>query len=464
MEETLPTARAHRKRYRHVRLAHQLRRPLAIASLAAGLFGILINALDLSIYVGPGGVSLGTHPMTALLIVMLSVGLLHYRIGQATPSWRYVIGSIALGMTLFNLVQPDMVYNAFLPWSATADSRMGQDTSVMLAILFSSVIVRRRFGRVGMGLALTAVILLCFSFMGHSYDVHYLDGQMALTTMIALVPATFAVLSLYAHYPTLRPLLVSDENGMRTRMMVMIGFVVPWLGGIALYHGFGVPERDFPAEAIVLSAVVCSMICTSVYSGITHERSDRLRRLAERRLAFAALHDQLTGILNRAGINEVLGRSWARFRRSGHTAAVVLMDLDHFKSINDTYGHPAGDSVLAAVKSALAPNLRHSDVIGRWGGEEFVILLDGADKAAIEAICERLRQAMKRLPTFIAREDGEGIVPFAVSASFGASVFHASDRGFSDALRRADLALYDAKAGGRDRVMLRLDEDQSTAA
>ncbi len=464
MDGTTHISRAQHGRYRLVRSAHRLRIPLALVSLAAGILGLIVNVLDLTVTLGPGGAALGTHPMTALLIVMMSVGLLHMRLRQPTPAWRYAIGTIALCMTLLNLVQPDFVHDLFLPLAATADSRMGQDTSVVLAVLFSSLLIRRKAGRVGIALAILATGLIIFSVMGHTYDVHYLDGHMALTTLIALVPATLAVLTIYAHYPVARLPLTSDENGSRTRMMVILGFVVPWLGGLVLYRGYGVPDRSYPVEAIVLSVIACSMIGTALYSGLIQERADRLRRHVERQLAFAAVHDRLTGTLNRAGLNDVLDRLWKRFQRTGHGVGVVLMDLDHFKNVNDTYGHPAGDSVLAAVNAALSPHLRGSDVIGRWGGEEFVIILDVVDRQAVETISNRLRIAMKTLPKLIANQNEGMIVPFQVSASFGVGTFMDADDGYSDALRRADLALYRAKEAGRDQVMFQTIDGKSTAA
>ncbi len=464
LNDPLQITHAHQRRYRHVRSAHLLRVPLAMMSLAAGIVGLIVNALDLTITFGPGGAALGTHPMTALLIIMLSVGLLHFRLARPTPIWRYWIGIGALCMVLMNLIRPDVIHDAFLSLAATADSRMGQDTSVILGVLFGSVVIRRTSRRLGLALVLLATTLIVFSFMGHSYDVHYLDGQMALTTLVALVPATFAVLTIYAHHPILRLMLASDENGTRTRTMVLIGFIVPWFGGLVLYLGYGVPERDYPVEAMVLSVVACSMIAISLYSGLMQERADRSRREVERQLAFAAVHDRLTGTLNRAGLNSVLKQRWDRFRSTSRAVGVVLMDLDHFKSVNDTYGHPAGDSLLAAVGAALSPILRSTDIIGRWGGEEFVIVLNSVDQPKLESIAERMRLAVKDLPRVISEQNDDTVVPFQVSASFGIGVFRPEDESEADALKRADIALYRAKAGGRDRVMFQESDDQPSAA
>ena len=157
--------------------------------------------------------------------------------------------------------------------------------------------------------------------------------------------------------------------------------------------------------------------------------------------------DTLSGLLNRRGFEERAGRLLATAQRTGVPATLVVADLDHFKAINDTYGHQAGDRVIMAFADALGATADPRAVIGRLGGEEFAILIPGVDLAAAGHYAEDVRLAFSGLSIASLEPDGR------VSASFGAARLTAGDS-LSDLLRRADAALYQAKKDGRDRVCL----------
>jgi diguanylate cyclase (GGDEF)-like protein len=160
-----------------------------------------------------------------------------------------------------------------------------------------------------------------------------------------------------------------------------------------------------------------------------------------------ATHDTLTGVWNRYAIFESLERELQRARREGRTLSVLLGDLDHFKHVNDTFGHLAGDAVLKEAALRLSHGLRPYDLIGRFGGEEFVILLPGADAGNAVHCAERLRQRIAAGPVL---HEGQRI---DVTVSLG--VAHSADvnpPGAAELLQAADLALYQAKARGRNCV------------
>ena len=163
-------------------------------------------------------------------------------------------------------------------------------------------------------------------------------------------------------------------------------------------------------------------------------------------LAHQAAHDALTGILNRRAILEQLTRELARAQRQGGRLSVGMCDIDHFKKINDSLGHQAGDDVLVACARRLQAGLREYDYIGRYGGEEFLVIASGPNAPADDGIYERLRQQVA----------GVEIETRAGNVSLTVSIGMASGTGQSTVDRliaAADAALYRAKADGRNRVV-----------
>jgi diguanylate cyclase (GGDEF)-like protein len=167
------------------------------------------------------------------------------------------------------------------------------------------------------------------------------------------------------------------------------------------------------------------------------------RQLAE--LALASRRDPLTGLPNRRAFAEDLAREVARASRSGAPLAVVTLDVDRFKAVNDLHGHAAGDAVLRAVAARAAATIRAGDVLARLGGEEFGVLLPGAELARAAEAAERMRAALAASPVEAA---GRAL---AVTASFGCAAL-APGEAAEALLARADARLYEAKRAGRNRV------------
>jgi diguanylate cyclase (GGDEF)-like protein/PAS domain S-box-containing protein len=162
------------------------------------------------------------------------------------------------------------------------------------------------------------------------------------------------------------------------------------------------------------------------------------RRRLERRLRHLADHDDLTGLINRRRFQDDLERHLAEGRRYGMTGALLVLDLDGFKAVNDTHGHSAGDGVLRAVADALLARLRGSDIVARLGGDEFAVLLPrgGAEEA------EQVRDALRReIPAVVQAPDGR-----AVEVSVGYAAFHEGVVSVDDVLSEADASMYAAKA------------------
>lgn len=169
-----------------------------------------------------------------------------------------------------------------------------------------------------------------------------------------------------------------------------------------------------------------------------------LRRLTDK-LRFMAARDPLTKLLNRRGLGTELS---SYFRRPGTSARLLLVDVDHFKNINDTYGHQVGDAVLCGVADALRASVRKGDLVCRLGGEEFAAICIGADDAPALRVAERVRSSIEQAVMLQgARYEG-----LRCTVTIGVSDSFASAAGLSHAMQQADAALYRGKNTGRNRV------------
>lgn len=189
------------------------------------------------------------------------------------------------------------------------------------------------------------------------------------------------------------------------------------------------------------------------YRGITMDVTESTE--VKLKLEQMALHDALTGLANRRKFMDRFEPATARMRRSGAPLALLAVDIDHFKRINDAYGHPAGDEVLVAVGRILERTVRRSDLAARFGGEEFMVLLEETGVAGAVEVAEKLREAVAAERFDV--ESGGRTVGIGVTISVGVAVAE-RETSFDDLMERADQALYAAKLAGRNRVRV---EDQA---
>jgi diguanylate cyclase (GGDEF)-like protein len=184
-----------------------------------------------------------------------------------------------------------------------------------------------------------------------------------------------------------------------------------------------------------------------------------LRMLGDfRRVASQATTDALTGVANRRSFDEELALEWRRAHRIGDSLALVLLDLDDFKKVNDTHGHPAGDAVLRMVGEVLGAGVRQIDLAARYGGEEFVVLVPESDLSGAMQLAKRLRLAVSK-----ARVELPNGRMLKVTASLGVAV-KADLTSAEQLIAAADDALYEAKRAGKNRVVAAGAEPAETKA
>ncbi|NMT62951.1 GGDEF domain-containing protein [Marinobacter orientalis] len=197
---------------------------------------------------------------------------------------------------------------------------------------------------------------------------------------------------------------------------------------------------SFAATAVVVSC--CAL-------AFAHRNEDQRERLAH-----LATIDPLTGVKNRRSMDEELSVATASAARTGISYGLVLLDIDHFKKVNDAHGHSVGDEVLKDLVALIGQNIRKSDQLFRFGGEEFVLLMSGVDQAGLRAVMHNLQQIMHK---FLKHPGGK------VTASFGVALLKNGEAP-EDWLVRADEALYKAKSSGRDQIVYAEEVDSGETA
>ena len=219
------------------------------------------------------------------------------------------------------------------------------------------------------------------------------------------------------------------------QIMVLISFVTVSMLVMAITNFFYIPAGGIETIPYVfrwLNSMGIFIALAYIFRGIGIRQKEQ------------AFTDALTGVLNRFALHQILDQERERSARFHQPFSVALFDMDHFKNINDTYGHLEGDAVLAALSKLIRKNIRTVDYVGRWGGEEFLLVMPETDKNAARYIAERLRRQIS--------ENNFGKAN-KITASFGVTTYELG-QSLEKTLFRMDNALYQAKEKGRDLVVV----------
>jgi diguanylate cyclase (GGDEF)-like protein len=214
------------------------------------------------------------------------------------------------------------------------------------------------------------------------------------------------------------------------------GFLLPLLSGkkvigCLLLWGAELRQEDLPAFSLFASQVA-----------VAFENARLVSKIQQ-----LAITDELTGLYNRRGLYEIGRLEIERTRRYGMPLAAIVIDIDHFKRVNDRFSHAVGDQVLRNFAKCVQVNTRELDVVGRIGGEEFVVLLPGSNEKSAQETADRLQGIVANCVTHT--KDGD----IWITVSQGVAVMDSSMSDLNDLIQAADRALYQAKEGGRNRVV-----------
>ena len=189
-------------------------------------------------------------------------------------------------------------------------------------------------------------------------------------------------------------------------------------------------------------------VCLLIYDVTEFASSKRALERANEQLAKLSMTDRLTGLLNRGTWENLVDAEYERFRRYGQATSLVMFDIDHFKPVNDTYGHLAGDEVIRHTAEVTRNNIRQSDSAGRYGGEEFGIILPETDAESARVICERIREAIENSTVSTTAGD------IRYTVSMGIAQLTETPENYMQWMQKADEALYKAKESGRNKVVV----------
>jgi diguanylate cyclase (GGDEF)-like protein len=297
-------------------------------------------------------------------------------------------------------------------------------------------------------------------FIRLGFNLSYRDPSMALGQIVAALASgvwAYAIVGPGRGAVFATP-IVAVMYGMyslqpATVRRIGFGAIVAYGATMAVMASLRPEVYDPKVEVLHFFVLATMLVAVAELSGQLSRLRQRLRRQktelgeALTRIQDLATRDDLTGLVNRRYMHEVLTQEHQRCMRSGHPFCIAMIDLDHFKRINDTHGHAAGDAVLRAFAGEARAVIRVSDVIARWGGEEFLLLMTDTRVSLGRLGVERLRERIAAL-----RPAGvEDSLPITFSA--GLTEHHAGEP-VADTIARADQAVYAAKAQGRNRVVL----------
>ncbi|MBL8967627.1 MAG: GGDEF domain-containing protein [Spirochaetaceae bacterium] len=317
-----------------------------------------------------------------------------------------------------------------------------------------------------MGIFLACGLGLFSAFRGLGAKASPLASKQRLSAAPTLMPSLIAmvILTILGVIAALDQLRSGDISAFTINIVVAalliyirppLGFLVFTPGFLLMFAGVALLQRDadlrlahlvnggiFYSAVLLLSAYLYNNHYSQLAKSILIED-------AAAKIQDLSLHDELTGLSNRRAFIAIVERELARMKREGRRAYLAVADIDHFKTLNDRCGHPAGDAMLRLVAETLADSTRAVDAVARWGGEEFIFFIAVGDAEMAREVLERARRTQDEARL---RHEGQTL---SCTLSFGFAELKAEEGedAFSKAYRRADAALYAAKEAGRNRVV-----------
>ena len=451
-----PRAQGH---YYYIRQVLRLRVPFALATLVLAVLGGLANLSHADRPLRPLDASLAIHPVTALCLLGLGLSILTTRRFGAQAMWRYAIGALILVICgariievgLFSTRAGGLAMAVFGSLHGSVGT-FSLNAALALGAFAAASMLRQFHGRLGMWFLIVGLALVYNAVLQLSYTLTRSGGEGGVLTVLGLLGAACATTTVYVHRPAIRVLFSFGEIGSQTRAMAMASVLLPLVSGYALY---GLQDMSSTPHAGMVTFITWALLMVVMSTSARHEGLDAIRRQAERATAVSDGSNKLAKTLSFSGMSDAVEAAWLDFRSHGTHYGVILLDLAYFNRINAVYGEQCETSVLERISETMNIQLRDNDAFGRWGNDEFLILLKAPSRSLIERVAERLNRALcAKTGAFCA---GLTKPPRTLKVSFGISDMRYEDHGPADAITRADVALFQTLQPGKQPVLLHYD-------
>jgi diguanylate cyclase (GGDEF)-like protein len=394
----------------------------------AAVFGFAAVVLCVFALLGPNGPA-GLDLFSAWSVLLLALGIQAARMRRLRRIGHLVSALAGLGGIL-----------------GIASNSMGPSTAAALICfaLAALLLLIRHYGA-GQAMAALASLPSLGSGIGTLLGTDPMFERLPALEAVALALCAGAMLGGTAHRGSIRIILSKTISGRFARRQIVVATLAP-IALAALFTSLLPPGAAPNAMAETVASITVLAWITIGATALVGRRLDIKRHRAEADLRSLARHDALTGLLNRRSMNSALPQRHARARELGRAISLLMCDLDHFKRLNDEYGHAVGDEVLKRTASRVSAAVRDTDLVFRYGGEEIAVLLDcGAFDA--QRIADKIRESVKA-PT---RRAGDPELPI-VTISIGAATSTGGVTDIRQLMASADECLYSAKDAGRDCV------------
>jgi diguanylate cyclase (GGDEF)-like protein len=428
-----------------IRAALGLASLFALCSFLIAVFSLVAYRLALVDIIRPLPDGPAVHPVTSLSVILLAVSVV-----LTMQRARWFVDGVCTVVLLGALVQlafPDQAsrwFQAIDPSLAGQEAVVSTSTALCLLMLAASLLLRRYANAaVSQILSVLAYGAPAMALVGFVLGVQDSHVSMSLITVLMLIPLCVATALRTVYHGFLRALLGPTRVSALARRHLALVMMAPYLLGLGLA---GI--RPNAADAAIVILIVASSQTVGLvvaFLALSFCNLERRSNILQRRTETRAARDGLTGAMNRATFTSHAVRKIGQHRSIKSNVSLLFVDVDHFKRINDTYGHEAGDRVLKRIIRLARDCLRSGDTVARWGGEEFVVLLPATDLNGALLIAEKIRCRIE-VEHFDALEPD-----LQVTVSIGCAEI-SSNEDLDELVARADRALYEAKHQGRNQT------------
>jgi diguanylate cyclase (GGDEF)-like protein len=422
----------------------------ALFTIFGGVLILLAYAFGVERLFRPIAEAPASHPLTAVLFIVAGAAVASIRPFHVARSAVLVLLATALlsFVRLFevavgvNWVSRAAPFQETLAQDASLGVSMGWHAATMFLFVALAFLLRYlRFPKMSQVAAVVGIMPSLVSLTGYVYGVADLHGAMSLTTTIFGLAFAATPFLLGARTGIMRAISSPWDGGRYGRLQIVAAGSVLFWGGLLVQRTGVVGGQAIMPAFVVVAILVLSV--TGAYCSVIIERNDYARRRAERKVAHLVLHDPLSGLYNRRFLEEQEEGIAAFAKRKGYGLCVLMLDLDHFKTVNDEFGHQVGDCVLRRFAEELKGRPRRGDIAVRYGGEEFLAVLLDVDLSTAGRVADDFRRMIEIV-------DFSDLGPEHMTVSIGVAPVLTS---VSEAVSCADGALYDAKRRGRNRVV-----------